>query len=393
MKIHTYKSGESIKDIAKKYGISEECLRESNRLPVGEAAIGEELLVLTPTRTHTLAKGDSLERLALRFGVRTVDILAQNPWISETGLTVGKTVNLKYDNKIYGTAPTNGYIYQNYDKNRLKMLFPYLTYITIGCAAADKKQIKHLFDDQELLSEIKKEGKIPLLRIYDELPCRDLSTHEKRQEFAQNIVDAAKSREYMGVVLASGECESALHFGEFLCTLRKAMIGCDLILITEISEVTPPEISELADGNILIYQKHLTSPQLSYEEGEGRCYSEHASRAESAKTFIDIPAFAYNGGFIGIEEACIAARAHGAVIDSDSESLISVFQDKIRGRCVFPSLKSIKRTYDMINDFGYMGASFDISKTPISHLLMYNAFFRTTIPSTARVIDGCSKSG
>ena len=54
MKIHTYKSGESIKDIAKKYGISEECLRESNRLPVGEAAIGEELLVLTPTRYSPL---------------------------------------------------------------------------------------------------------------------------------------------------------------------------------------------------------------------------------------------------------------------------------------------------------------------------------------------------
>ena len=393
MKIHTYKSGESIKDIAKKYGICEESLRECNGIPAGEAAVGEELLILVPTRTHTVARGDSIERLCLRFGVRRTDILAQNPSIAECGLTPGKTLNLKYGEKLYGTAPTNGYIYQGYDERRLRIALPYLTYVTVGCAVADGTNIKFCFDDKETVDLLKKEGKIPLLRIYDPLKKRDFSSRERRIEFADRIVEAATSHGYMGIVISSFDCtEGRSDYGEFLCRLRKAMIGCDLILVTEVEGDTPADICELADGNILSYPKYATDPSVSFEDGERKCYLDHATEAESAKTFIDIPSLAYTaGGYIPIESALLEARAHGACISTDEKTLISRFESKKRGRCVFTSLENVKRTYDIINELGFMGASFDVSRTPISHLLAYNAFFRTSIPNTARVVDGCAK--
>lgn len=395
MKIHTYKSGESIKDIAKKYGISEECLRECNNIPSGEAAIGEELLIIVPTRTYTVARGDSLERLCLRFGVRRIDILAQNPWVSECGLTPGKTLNLKCGERLYGTAPTNGYIYRGYDPRRLQIMLPYLTYVTVGCATAESDNIRFDFDDGELVDHLKREAKIPLLRIYDKSERRDYSSQERRLGFADRIVEAASSHGYMGVVISACNVSGGFgDYGEFLCGLRKAMIGCDLILVTEVDASTPADICELADGNILSHPKYITDPKQSFEQGEKKCYLNHATSAESAKTFIDIPSLAYaGGGFVPIEDALLEARAHGAEIVTDEITMISHFENKKRGRYDFPSLSSIKSTYEILNEYGFIGASFDVSRTPVSHLLMYNAYFRTATATTARVVEGCAKRG
>lgn len=395
MKIHTFSHGDTVENIAKKHGISVEGLLSSNIKGSDAPAIGEELLVLTPTRTYVLKQGDSPERLALRFGVRKIDLLAQNPWIATEGMVTGRTVNLKYDDRVYGTAPTNGYFYSGCDVKVLKTALPYLTYVTVAAAVADENSVKFIFNTKEILKCLYEENKIPLLRIYDKSKKRNLDSEEERAKYIKNIIDVTLSEGYEGVVLSAEKAGGDYrNFGEFLVELRKAMIGCELILILEVDEKVPADICELADGNILFYPKFATSPDLSFEKGEEKVYSEFATKAESAKTFIDISSLASLGdNFITLEEAAKLARSNGYTITTNSESLISNFQDKNRGRCTFSSLGNIKRTYKLIDDYGFMGASFDIGRTPISHLLMYNALFKTAAHTNVRSPEGCAKGG
>ena len=54
MRIHTTETGESTADIAVKYGIDEAILCLVNEIDKNtRLSVGEELLILTPTRTYT----------------------------------------------------------------------------------------------------------------------------------------------------------------------------------------------------------------------------------------------------------------------------------------------------------------------------------------------------
>ena len=74
MKIHTFSQGDTVENIAEKYGISVDGLLSSNIMGAENPAIGEELLVLTPTRTYVLKQGDTPEILQRR-------VMEQAEWI------------------------------------------------------------------------------------------------------------------------------------------------------------------------------------------------------------------------------------------------------------------------------------------------------------------------
>ena len=136
MVIHTVKERESIREIAKEYGIDEGILRRNNGLEREEAAVGEELAIRIPTRTHRMSASDTPERIALRYSVRARELYANNPSLKSGGRE-GELIAVKYSPPEYGAAPANGYIYGGCDSERLERVMPYLTYVTIAAAVAD----------------------------------------------------------------------------------------------------------------------------------------------------------------------------------------------------------------------------------------------------------------
>ena len=61
MKIHTALAGETVISVAEKYCVSPIKLAENNGIPHGCSLIpGEELLILTPSRSTNAARGESL---------------------------------------------------------------------------------------------------------------------------------------------------------------------------------------------------------------------------------------------------------------------------------------------------------------------------------------------
>ena len=80
MEIHTVKSGDTIFSIADSYGALPSYVSEVNeinkRTPLCE---GEELLLLFPTRTHTVRDGDTLSSISMRFDTKKREIIRANP--------------------------------------------------------------------------------------------------------------------------------------------------------------------------------------------------------------------------------------------------------------------------------------------------------------------------
>lgn len=392
MRIHTTEKGEKISDIANLYGISEELLRMINEIETGEPAEGEELLILVPTRSYTVQFGDSAERIALRFGIPKSDIYMLNPWL-ESELKPGQKIALKYDERRGGMAVANGYFYRGCDDKKFKRAMPYLTYVTFAAATADEGGIHCSADFSAPVKLSLAENKIPLLRIYDRYKNR-YCEGDDTTAFCEEMIDAAKSGGYKGIVIDSCPLvNSAERFMSFLINLRKLMIGCDLILFTEVNENTPIEFSEYADGSVVYYPKYAMENPSDFNEGEREVISDFACLGESAKAFIDLPSLAKtSNGYSTVSEVLNMSRRQGYRVQNNESTLLSHVRDRRQGECCFSSLKNIKSVLDLIREFDYMGVCFDIMRTPLSHIMMYNNMFKTSYFSGVKTREGCSRA-
>lgn len=391
MYIHTIKENESLNDIAKAYGVSPESIDMNNELCGATATVGEELLILTPTRSYTTRHGDTIERLVLRFGMRRSDIVALNPWIETDGLTAGREVALKYDERKYGMAAANGYFYGDCNLIELRRTLPYLTYVTVASAVSENGRIKQIFKDDEVLKILKSADKVPLLRIYDKSEGIEHLCGRASAEYINNIIDYAKKKDYKGIVLNAKGREDR-EFAEFIVELKGKMIGCDLILFTEADESTDKSLAEYSDGTILGYSKFAEVNPPDFDRGERKVYGDFACEAESAKAFIELPCFARAGdGFTSVKSAISTARRLGTAINHDENTLLSSFEHKKVGKYQFSSTKNIKATLELISEFGFMGVSFDIMRTPLPYLMMYNAMFKTARYTFNTSPEGCSR--
>lgn len=377
MKIHTVTQGETLSSIAEKYGIYEKDLSGINGISDGKIAVGEELLILIPTRVHTARQGDSVERLCLRYRVRKNDVLAFNPTLCDGRLESGERIALKYDEKAMGMAVANGYVYKGTSYEALERALPYMTYATFVSASADERGLHKIFDEENLLKRVIQENKIPLLKIHDNHKKR-FENGSLKDKFSEEIIDAAKSHGYKGIVLNScAFSDSSESYSAFLMNLKKQMIGSDLILITECDEKVPSVFCDLADGSVFSYSKLWDKIDGKFDECERKAIADFACDAESVKSFIELPSFArYDDGFVDIESAKSIARKGKVTVESNLDTGLSCFSSG-RKNYIYPSLSNIKAVLELLSEYGYMGISFDVSRTPRVFLMMYNAMYKT----------------
>lgn len=397
MKIHRKKANETIREIAESYGVSEDLTRRINDIENGECADGEELLILTPTRSYGAQHNDTAERIGLRFGIRSEDLYLRNPWIKTEGIKPGQQLALKYDEPRYGMALANGYFYKGCTAEKLSEVMPFLTYITFAGAVASEQGISRTADFSKEIKLAHSNRKIPLLRVHD----RHINRYKSEAElprFAEELIDIALADGYKGIVLDSCSLDgSAKEFVSFLMILRKLLIGNDLILITEINENSPIEFSEFADGSVMYYPKYAMENPPSFKDGERKLLSDFSCRGESAKTFIDLPSLAKRGrDFSTINNLLNIARKGKDSVTQNENTLLSSICNRKQGEYIFTSLSCIKELLNLVNEFDYMGISFDIMRTPLSHLMMYSSMFKTSYLAAdihrIRPQEGCSRA-
>ena len=373
MIIHTVCPGETIFSIARKYAVSAVKIIENNALPYPDRLVpGQQLLILTPTRTYLVRGGDTALKICHRFGIKKNMLLASNPALhGNQMLHAGTELALRYDAPLYGIATINGYVYEGTSIDRFYTILPYLTYITF-CG-----KIENL---QALVKIVKKDNKIPLLRLkYEDV----IAKYKKAPESFINDIKQAKAFGFLGITLSACKEHSNDSSDAFLVEAKKQLLGMDMLMFAEVDANASQTEADAADGIILLYEKVYEKDVPDFENGEKKIAKQHVERHEPGKTFLELSSFGYNGEkALSQDQILKIAIKHAAEINNDADKMISFLnytqykgENKSSMQIVFESLENIKAKLDLIHEFGFMGAMVDVGRIPISHVMMLYTTF------------------
>lgn len=371
MIIHTVKNGETLREVASLYGVSPIKLAACNGIFDEELIPGEELLVLIPTRTANVRRGERLSELCRRFGVRESAVIAMNPELSgNTSVYDGQPITVKQEPQLWGLGIGNGYFYRGATRSQLIRTMPYLSYVTVCSAISRRGCITSIFDDREAISLVKSCGKVPLLRLW----ASDTGDVDKGSFSSLAVMAAAKG--YRGVTLAG----AAAHIDiELINEAKKAFGECELSLILEADVDAPLFGSGSCDFSVLTYDKIHLDPLPSFEKAEKKVFGKYADTHNATRAFAELSPFALIGEkYVTKAEARAAVRRCGGRFEKSEDGCYLRGIGSGRGRhreWLLESLTNTEKKLRLISELGFYGVSFDIARVPISELMMFRAMF------------------
>ena len=370
MIFHTVKGTESIFDIARRYSIFPSRIIEENDIDPQRLIPGEELLILTPTRTVSVRGGDTLSGICHRFGVRKQSLILANPrLLRDERIFPGQILSVKQQTPAFGTASSLGFYKRGCPIEKLSRVMPHLTYVAICSAEIKGEGVYHFFRDTEARGLTTKRGKLPLLGIKDTTGGGFLKDPSRRESVTEGMIAIAKSA-YKGIYLELDPGAMAVpEVCELLLELRKRLLGCDLILFTGIAGEYSPIAADIPDGVILFPDTKDAARDFAAACESGR-----------AMLSLDCEAVTDDGERMDIKSALDIAYRAGAVIDHSDDGCSFKYNKYKMGqrrecRVSFPSLPSTLELMKESSSLGYMGFAFDVSTVPISYLCMINAGF------------------
>lgn len=167
MTIHRVRSGDSVYSIAREYGIPPSRIITDNLLEnPGNLAVGEELLILFPNKTHTVRGGENIDTIASLYGITRADIYRNNPILNgQPNIYPGQVLNIFYDPPPLGEISLLGYAYPTIDRTVLRRTLPYLTYLSVFSYGIreDGTLIVPDGNPEELVRLSQEYGTVPLL--------------------------------------------------------------------------------------------------------------------------------------------------------------------------------------------------------------------------------------
>jgi len=131
MTIHVVQPGETIYDIAAYYNVSVIRLIEENGVTNPEnLVVGQTIVIAYPDQVYIAKEGDTLDSIAREFGVTRMQLLRNNPFLSDGNIIYqGESIIIRYETQ--GSVSINAYAYPFIDRKILKKTLPFLTYLTI----------------------------------------------------------------------------------------------------------------------------------------------------------------------------------------------------------------------------------------------------------------------
>lgn len=131
MEIYVVKQGDTLRQIARRYGVAPGAIAEANQLSDPDVlSVGQALVIPLPERYHTVRRGDTLYSIARSHGVGLERLLAANPGISNPDrIYPGQRIMIPAPGEMLGRIVVNGYI-TNASDETLRATLPYLTFLS-----------------------------------------------------------------------------------------------------------------------------------------------------------------------------------------------------------------------------------------------------------------------
>lgn len=397
--IYTVKSGDTLAEIAKRFGVAANRIASDNLLSnPAVLTIGESLYIPSEAQRYVLSAGQTLFSLSQEFGVPLETLIAANPTLNPIDLRAGQTVFIPAS----GTRPrrpavVNGYAYPTINPNALNCVLPFLTFISPFSYTITPQGELIPPTDSDLVYRAARSAVMPLMvvtNIFDgsfstETLSGILADSEARQRLIDSILYELSERGYYGVNLdmeyiSPDDRES---YNDFLLELSDKLHSRGFILVTAVA----PKIS--ADQQGLLYESHDYPVQgqaadyviiMTYEWGytygpplavspinEVRRVLEYAVTAiPSEKILMGMPNYGYDWTLpymrgtaarsVGLAEAVELAQRYGAEIRFDERSQSPYFNYTDGGQqhvVWFDDPRSIEAKLGLVDEFDLAGVS------------------------------------
>lgn len=210
MTIHVVQQGETIYSIADLYKVAAERLIIDNGIiNPNNLAVGQTIVIVKPLISYTIQEGDTLEGIASDFDVSVMQLLRNNPYLSDRQyIYPGETIVISFETNKISTIDTSGYVYSFINRDLLKKTLPFLTYVTVFNyrQTADGNIID--VDDQDIIDTAKAYGVAPIMFVSTQTGrgessiaiSNTLLLNDKIQDrMIDNIVNTLKRKGYYGL--------------------------------------------------------------------------------------------------------------------------------------------------------------------------------------------------
>ena len=209
MYIYIVQPGDTIASIANAYGVSPERLALENDLSEpANLTLGEALLILQPSITYIVQRGDTLESISLSQQTDILELLRNNPWVSDRGLYIGEEIVIRYADTRTATIEINGFTYPFIDKEVLIKALPYLTYLSVYAYQVTRNGSLMGIDDSEVVRLARSYGVAPIMFITATPEGNSVDTEiahilitnmEVQKAFIDNLLLTLGNKGYYGI--------------------------------------------------------------------------------------------------------------------------------------------------------------------------------------------------
>lgn len=131
--IYVVQEGDTIFNIAQRYGVSVQRITMDNGLNAQSALVrGQALILLRADVAHTVQPGETVQSVAAQYGMSSAQLLQKNPnLILAPNLQIGQQLAIRFEGEQDWPAFFNGYAYPEVSRNLLRRQLPFLTDFTI----------------------------------------------------------------------------------------------------------------------------------------------------------------------------------------------------------------------------------------------------------------------
>ena len=376
MHIHRVKENEDIYSLSREYSIAPETIMAANGIyGVKKPPKDTELLIAVPTRTYNVRRGDTLESIAKRFGTSEEYLKQINPSLrGRREVYPSQILAIKYQDRLFGTCVSNGYLYQGCNIDKLISYLPYLSYITVCGARFAYGKIELLFQDTKIFEINKTAKKRILLRIYAPYIPK---SKEERKEFINSSILLAKAHEYDGITISVPNLKeiSLNEYNYFISDFKQMCNACSLVLFCEGDLATMPEYIGYSDHTVLTYDKLHLKEIPTFLEGEYTKMQTFADKFDGIRGFIELPSFAFDGRkYIPRDDVARKIIKRRLPVSHDEERKIIRCKSH-SAEYLIDSLENTKSKLEAVSELGFMGVSFDIMRTDIRELFLLCQMF------------------
>ena len=402
MEIYVVQRGDTVRSIARRYGVSYQRILTDNGLLASDTlVVGQALLILFPEVVHTVRAGDSLFSIAEAYGTSVDELRRNNPeLILNPRILPGQQITVSFREEKRRTVVSNGYAYPNINRQTLSTTLPYLSRLTVFGYGFTEGGNLITINDTPLIEAALAENVAPYMLLSSITEDGNFSGARAsvlfRSRALQNrvieaIIETMQRKGYQGLDIDFEyiEPEDAEGFLEFLENATEKLHAEGYPTHVDLAPKT------YAEQPGLLYEAHNygaigaivdTVLLMTYEWGYSygpplpvapldrvRRVVEYAvTEIPRRKILMGIPNYGYDWTLpyekgdraqnLGNQAAIRLARERGAEIQFDraSASPFFYYRDESGRRHIvwFEDIRSIEAKYSLLDEFGLLGTGY-----------------------------------